>query len=168
MKKLLIIPALFLAGWVSGQSLSLQTMCLAAHTQVGDTVTLGAILYASNDYSSITYKQLSGPNTAVVTYIPLTASSYTTGQQAQQDAYVTGLAVGTYLFQVTGTDQKGGSTTGIDSIIVTAATPGCPPVPAPPTFTGATVTIFGIPVPIAKGATTITFTYNGTTQTVTF
>lgn len=162
MKKLLIIPALFLAGWVSGQSLSLQTMCLAAHTQVGDTVTLGAILYASNDYSSITYKQLSGPNTAVVTYIPLTASSYTTGQQAQQDAYVTGLAVGTYLFQVTGTDQKGGSTTGVDSIIVTAATPGCPICPAPRTVTAAQIQIGGIWFTLPAGTLKITYS-DGTT-----
>jgi len=165
MKKILFVLSLLVSFSLKSQSLCLQTMCTAAHARVGDTVMLGAVLTAANLYQGVAYTQTSGPNTASLITMP---AVYVGSVSAQQNVKVTGLAAGTYLFKVVGTDQKGAAITGVDSIVVAAATP-CPVVPGPPTFTGITLTLFGVPVVIPAGqGTKVTFTYNGTTQTVTF
>jgi hypothetical protein len=165
MKNIVLVLSLLVYLSARSQSLCLQTMCTAAHANVGDTVLMGAVLTAANLYQSVTYSQTSGPNTATLITMP---AVYVGSVQAQQNIKVTGLAVGTYLFKVVGTDQKGAAITGVDSIVVAASTP-CPPVPGPPTFSGVTVTIFGVPITIPAGqGTKITFTYNNVTQTITF
>lgn len=168
MKKLLTIPILLVAGWVSAQTDCLATQCTATHTQVGDTVRIGAIFNAgSAGISTIAFTFASGPSTP---WIGPVYNGWYTGAVDTGIVKVAGLAVGTYLIKVVGTDKLGGITAPqYDSIVVAAATPACPPVPAPPTFAGVTLTLFGVPVVIPAGqGTKITFTYNGTTQTVTF
>jgi hypothetical protein len=125
---------------------------------------------AASGFGSITFTQKTFPDTAVITYLPLTSASYVSGLEATQIANVTNLkTVGTYVFQVTGKGADGSTVYGVDSIVVAPATPPCPVVPGPPAFSGVTITIFGVPISIPAGqGTKITFTYNGVVQTVTF
>jgi hypothetical protein len=166
MKKLLIVPALFFFGWASAQSDCLQTGCVAVHAKVGDTVQIGAVYTTSNKVASLVCTQVSGPNTAVQIN---STSNYAASLQDTVRVNLAGLAVGTYVFEFLGKDQSGGVTApGYDSIVV-APTVACPAIPGPPTMTGVTVTVFGVPIVIPAGqGTKITFTYNGQTQTVTF
>jgi hypothetical protein len=140
------------------QSLCLQTMCTAAHASVGDTVLMGAVLTAANLYQSVTYSQTSGPNTATLITMP---AVYVGSVSAQQNIKVTGLAVGTYLFKVVGTDQKGAAITGVDSIVVAAAPAPCPPQR---TVTGVTITMYGITITIPAGAGTKVTLSDGSIQ----
>jgi len=90
---------------------------------------VGAVLTTANGYGNITYTLQSGaPNTPVVSY---PAASYTTSLQAQQNMQITGLAVGTYIWQVKGSDKVGGVVLGYDTLVVTAAVPTCPSIPSP-------------------------------------
>jgi hypothetical protein len=140
------------------QSLCLQTMCTAAHASVGDTVLMGAVLTAANLYQSVTYSQTSGPNTATLITMP---AVYVGSVQAQQNIKVTGLAVGTYLFKVVGTDQKGAAITGVDSIVVAAGPTPCPPQR---TVTGLSIMINGVSYTLSS-LVGIKVTYSdGTTQ----
>jgi len=154
------------------QSLCLQTFCKAWPTQVGDTAQLEGILTASaaQGFGSVTFVQKTFPDTAVITYVPLTTASFASGLEATQLANVTNLkTVGTYVFQVIGKGADGSTVLGVDSIVVSPKTPACPVIPPPPTFSGLSVTIFGMTIPIPAGQNTkITFTYNGVVQTVTF
>lgn len=123
-------------------------MCTAAHVRAGDTATIGAILSTTYGFGSITYKFVSGPNTPIITPIPLTASSFTTGNIAQQNATVTGLVSGTYIIQVIGMDKNGTSIPGTDSIVVS---PACPIVPAPRIATTIQVLIMGQWITVPAG-----------------
>lgn len=136
------------------QSLCLQTFCKAWPAHVGDTTQLEGILTASaaQGFGSITFIQKTFPDTAVITYIPLTTASFASGLEATQLANVTNLkTVGTYVFQVVGKGADGSVVYGVDSIVVSPATPGCPP---PRTVASITVTIYGITVTIPAGSGT--------------
>ena len=165
MRKVLLGLCLLLSVSSKTQSLCLQTFCKAWPSVAGDTAELEAVLTTSKGYKFITFTQASGPNTAVVTYqSPILAGTLA----GTQTASVTGLVKGVYIFNIEAMDAAGGSVTGVDSIVVAAATP-CPVIPGPPTFSGITVTLFGVPIVIPAGqGTKITFSYNNTTQTVTF
>lgn len=162
MKKLLIIPALLFALLASAQSDCLQTSCVAVHARVGDTVQLGAVFTTSNKVASLVFTQVSGPNTAVQLN-PVQSYVTSLGDTARMN--VTGLAAGTYVFEVVGKDQSGGQAApGYDSIVVTPAV-----AQALPVITGATISILGQTLTIPPGVgTKITYTLNGVTQTVTF
>lgn len=159
MKKLLIIPALLFALLASAQSDCLQTSCVATHAKVGDTVQIGAVLTTSNGVSSLICTQVSGPNTASQI---LTTGNWKTSLQDTARVNVTGLAVGTYVFQFVGKDVSGGGTPpGYDTIVVSAAT-ACPVVPAPRTVTAAQIQIGGIWFTLPAGTLKITYS-DGTT-----
>lgn len=166
MKKLLLIPILFIAAFAQAQSLCLQPYCNAIHAQVGDTVPLAAVLTATNGVASLVFTQISGPNTAVQLN---PASDYKSGSVDTAKVNIAGLAVGTYIFQIIGKDLAGGVTAPkYDSIVVAAAT-ACPAIPGPPVITGVSVPILGqtLIIPAGQGIK-ITFTYNGVTQTVAY
>lgn len=125
MKKLLILPILFLVSLVHGQGVTcLSTQCVATQARAGDTALIGAIFQSDTMVSTIVYKFLSGPNVPTITP---QKPAYNTNLRFQVNATVTNLVAGTYLIQVTGTDIMGSSKVGIDSLIVKAAPPTCPP-----------------------------------------
>lgn len=158
-RKIFFIVMICLAtARIQAQSLCLQTQCLATKARVGDTTQLAAKLTTAAGYSSITYNlQPGAPSSPTVTY---TQAAYTTSLQAQQNIQVTNLAAGTYIWQVVGKDQAGGSVIGYDSLIVSPAIPACP---APRTVSTVTISVGGISVTIPASAAKFTFT-DGTSQ----
>ncbi len=89
-------------------------------------MTLGALLTANNKVSAITFTSAkTNPNTPVIG--PL-VNGWATNIADTGRVQVTGLIPGTYVFNITGTDQAGGTVTGVDSIVVSAAIT-CPVIP---------------------------------------
>lgn len=153
MKKLLIIPALFLAGWVSAQGLTIKTMCNAIHAHVGDTVELSAAATADNGYQNIAYKLISGPNTPVTVK---DTTTYVSSLEGQNDLFLTGLTSGLYLYSITATDKLGGTMVGMDSLAVVPAI-ACPIIPPPRTVTTAQIQIGGIWFTLPAGTLKLTY-----------
>jgi hypothetical protein len=168
MRKIIFISVmLFLSFTAKSQVLCLSTQCTATHTYVGDTVAIGAIFNAGSAVvSSITFTASSGPNTPTIGPV---YNGWYSGAVDTGIVKVSGLIAGTYLIAVVGKDTKGGITAPQYDSIVVAPVPACPTIPGPPTFSGVTITIFGVPIVIPAGqGTKVTFLYNGVIQTVTF
>lgn len=156
MKKLILV-FLILPFLAKGQVTCLQTMCVAAHAKVGDTSAIGAVFVSSKNVASITFSQIAGPSVALL------SPPGNTGLTKPVDTArvgVTNLAAGTYLFKVTATDQSGIVLTGIDSLVVAAATV----IPPQRMVTSITIMLFGVPFTIPAGQGTKVIMSDSTTQ----
>lgn len=160
MIKILILAVLSLPFLANAQTtLCLSTQCTATHTQVGDTISIGAKLVADAGVASIVFTQAAGPNNAIIGAV---YNGWYSGAVDTGIVKVSGLIAGTYLIKIVGSDKGGGVTAPqYDTIIVAAATPACP---VQRTVTGITIPWFGgtITIPVGAG-TKITFS-DGTTQ----
>lgn len=98
--------------------------------------------------ASYAWLQLSGPIASII------------GTGAKVQALLS--TPGTYVFQLTVTDNKGAIDVAQISVIVNAV-PVCPPAPAPRTLTGLNVNVYGtwVPIPITTGSVQATFSDGG-------
>jgi hypothetical protein len=172
MKKLLLAIAILSSVTARSQNTINYSFCFnpVQPTNI-DSIQLTATLLASSGYGGIKFAYVSGPNTPI---FGNPTNIFQNTMFEQSTVTVRGLAPGVYVFSATGTSAPTtaspaqSTTLNITVTILPAPTP-----PAPPTFSGVTVTqtFFGqkltFTIPPGYG-TTITFTYNGVTQTVTF
>ena len=128
MKKLLYLLVFCAPIFAGAQTLCLQTMCNAVQAKAGDQVTLAALLTAGNKVGSISINQASGPNKAIM---GASTNGWSTSLADTFRIQVTGLVVGTYIFNVVGKDMAGGTVAGVDTIVVSPGTicPVCPQIP---------------------------------------
>lgn len=133
--------------------------------RAGDTVTIAALLTANNKVGSIAFSQISGPNAAIIGAWDNT-KGWATSLADTARVPVSGLITGTYVIGITGKDLAGGSISGIDTIIVSAAPPPCPicpPAPTPRTVVGAQLFILGQWITVPAGSLKLTLS-DGATQ----
>lgn len=162
MKKLLIIPLIFLACLVQAQSITgvcLSPLCRAQKALTTDTGRLAAqmaVTGTTDTYKSITFSQASGPNTSVISGY---STVWNTGLQANVYANVTGTIPGTYIYKITGTTTSGTTLTAYDSLIVSAPA-ACP---LPRNVSAIQISINGQLFTIPLTGTKITYS-DGTTQ----
>lgn len=159
MKKIIFL--ICLVASISAKSQSVSGIC----AKINCPITLIPPL----DSAQITcVPQLSNPLDSVISFKWVaTGSAGTISTPSAATTWVKGLTTpGTYTFSVTFATKFGNIYTATgDAIIVLPP----PVVPSPPVVTGVSITLFGqtFTVPSGQGST-ITISYNGTTQTVKF
>jgi hypothetical protein len=142
MKKLLILPILFISFLARSQNDCLATQCTATKVHVGDTAQIGAIFTANTGVSTISFTFVSGPNTPSISAVN---NSFLSGVVDTGRVAVTNLIAGTYVISVIGKDLKGGITAPQYDTIIVAPVVVCPVCPAQRTIVSwSIVTVGGV------------------------
>jgi hypothetical protein len=158
MKKIIIFASIFLLALTSkaqtAAGFCIQVNCpIVVQLPLTSAQLLGSATVTGDTVTSYKWT-VTGPAGTLLT--PAAASTTVTGLTAP----------GTYTFSLTATTKHGSIMTNPGSVVTVLAAPAVPPAPV---VTGVSITLFGqtFTVPAGQGST-ITISYNGTTQTVKF